>query len=62
MDNNTQDIPDHCPNCNATLITGWGKTIGTIIIGCTVCAKIYTRDELKELGKEKAPCGSELQS
>lgn len=47
------DLPDFCPNCHATLTTGWGYTIGTSLIGCTACQKLYNRDELKQMMKEQ---------
>jgi hypothetical protein len=56
MDNT---IPDHCPNCNVSTHAGWAFKIGTRIVGCQSCAKIYELKDLQEMMKEKSPCGSQ---
>ena len=59
MDDLILQIPDHCPTCNATLVTGWGKKIGTQTVGCTSCYSTFPVDKLKKLNQEKISCGAE---
>lgn len=57
MEEIDRTIPDHCPNCNVNAAGRWGHKIGTSIVGCRFCLRIYERKDLEKMLKEKSTCG-----